>query len=222
MVRIPAIRKHQAIFAALFSAVLLPCAAQTVGGPSDPFGAPGARVQGRNTLPAPFVSPSVQTQMTGSTAVPGMVFAPVPGTVTTNTIVEGPVVFGPTTGSTTLLSLQSSVSTLSSQPQPPVATSLGGIVNPSASSLQSTIGTIETGSASTRPELVSAAPLNMAPVGYALNSDLNSPAVMAALARPATQAMGAGPAPVQAEAARATPAPKPRQPLVSRGRADRN
>ena len=88
-------------------------------------------------------------------------------------------------------------------------------VHPAEGSLQATTGTIDTGSASSAPPPGSVLPLNMAPAGVALNSDLRGTTVLATYRAPATQTMGAGPAYTTA----ATAAPPARKAI--RLRADR-
>lgn len=94
------------------------------------------------------------------------------------------------------------------------------VLNPAAPTLQSTIGTIETGSATSAPPAGTGRPLNMAPVGVALNSDLRGPVVVATHTPPPAQAMGAGPAPAPAPRAAARNTVRAVEPSA-RMRADR-
>jgi len=218
---IPFRPKAVLVAAMLSGAFVLPCAAQQMAGPMG-FGASGA-VAGGATVTMPVPSAAGRAGIATGTvvgspnvsqvpAVPAFTSVPVAvgatalggGTVTTtsSTIVSGPMLLA--SPSVSELRAMTFVSSTRGSLALPSAASGVAIYNPAAATLQSTTGTIETGSASSNPlagniAVASGEPLNMGPVGVALNSEFGGPTttttVVARAAVPVnTAVMGAGPA----------------------------
>jgi len=197
--------------AAISGGIALPCAAQqstTPFQPLSPFGPGAARAGTPGTLASPNAgagsstfAPSVAQP---APAFPGSAALPPPATIsattsTTTSAVAATVPAPPTAfPSTDVMALSASyASSTATAPAPPTAYgSSGGVAvpNPAAGTLQATTGTIETGAASSAPDAGPRAPLNMAPAGIALNSDLDNVSIVAGYNPPSTQAMGAAPA----------------------------
>ncbi|HVZ42605.1 MAG TPA: hypothetical protein VHA82_02260 [Ramlibacter sp.] len=178
------------VAAAICTVFALPCAAQQdIPGPSFPGGPvtnpamPAFPITGLgSSTSTTTASTASSTTFIGRTQY-GATTSDVLGSATTVGSAYG--VTGNTYG----------VTEAATAANPPGAYTGSSIVNPALPTLHSTIGTIETGSASSLPSASSGYPLNMAPVGVALNSDLGPVR--------STQVLGAGPA--YMEAAPATP-----------------
>ena len=178
--------------AVISGAFALPCAAQQAGlAPAGPVGfGPGV------TPGTPMVPPMAQPGPPAALALPGPAPAPVAAATTvttTSTTVLAPTLPSSTSMAASLAASAYSSSTTTPAPQAAYAAPGGGIINPALPTLQSTIGTIETGSASSAPIAEAGVPLNMAPAGVALNSDLSGVPIVASYGVPGTRAMGAGP-----------------------------
>jgi hypothetical protein len=153
--------------------------------------------------PSPFGSVSTPSGPAASVSAPTG-----PATSTTSSSISTTTVFTPAPfGSASTTAISAYVGPAGDAPTTADGYSSVAIPNPAAGTLQATTGTIETGAASSLPVAGTGAPLNMAPAGVALNSDLSATRAVAVVpVAVTTTAMGAGPA-AYAQPAPAAPAP---------------